>query len=144
MTRRLAYSMAPLLAVLASCADPVAPNDERRNWKWPEPLATGMGGDPTLICTPTTVSVGGFVSCAFANGGPLSTPAWHFEGEGGLWVTGPSMTGGWAGYMVLSGDVVVDYAWNGMAQQLKQTVTVQRRTTGWTWASTVAGSVLPR
>lgn len=141
MKRFMAYGLLAVPVVLSGCADNagvVAPTDDRVKWGWDRGLATGWGGPPQLICTPTLVPFNGTVSCVFANGGPMALPTWRFDGPGGLDVPGPLISGGWSGNMVISGDVVVDYVDPNLGpQQLRKTVVVARRT--WSWASSVGG-----
>jgi hypothetical protein len=141
MRRFFTYGVVAMLVVLAGCADPAAPRDDGRKWEWPDGLATGSPfGDPVLFCNPTTVAFNGTVSCTLANAVPTNNPTWHFESEGGQAVSGPAYTGQWSGNMVITGDVVVNYTMSsGSPGQLRETVSVTRRTTGWSWASSVGG-----
>jgi hypothetical protein len=136
----LTYGLVAVVVALSGCADNatvVAPRDDRLRWNWDHGLATGAG-QPVLICSPLTPAFNETVSCSFTDGGPLNFPTWRFEGVGGVPVQGPSLTGGWSGPMVISGDVVVSYVDNyGNPGEVRETVNVNRRS--WTWASSVGG-----
>jgi hypothetical protein len=142
MKRSLVVTVLALTAALGACNDNevvAGPAANRTNWGWDKPLATG-GSDPVLICSPTTVSHLGSVTCTFAGGGPLNLPVWHFEAEGGFYVQGPGLTSQWAGNMVVGGDVVADWVDLDTGQPgtpLRQTIIVQRR--NWSWVSSVGG-----
>jgi hypothetical protein len=140
MRQSLTYALVAAFVGLSGCTDNatmLAPTDSRPNWNWHVSPATG-GFQPILVCSPTTVAFNGTVSCSFANGGPLNSPIWRFEAVNGVTVSGPSLSGGWSGPMVISGDVVVDYVDNnGNPATLRQGITVNRR--AWSWVPFVGG-----
>lgn len=142
MKKQLAVTILTMTAVLGACRgnEVVAgPAANRLKWGWDKPLATG-GGGPVLVCSPTTVSHLGSVTCSFAGGGILNLPFWHFEADGPCCIVlGPGATAQWTGDMVVSGDVVaswVDFD-TGLPHQLRKTITVQRR--NWSWVTSVGG-----
>lgn len=136
------YGIATALIVLGGCAENrgiVDPADDRDRWNWDSPLATiGGGGPAVLICSPLTVAFNGVVSCVLANVGPMNVPTWRFEGFGGLLKPGPLGLGAWSGPLVVSGDIVVQYADEyGLPASQRQTIGVTRR--NWSWAPLVGG-----
>lgn len=134
MKRFVAVSRLARTVVLGACFNHAAvsqavdpPKAGRDN-----PLGTA-GSSPELRCTPTNVAFGDSVSCALANVGPQKNPAWRYQAENGITVSGPTGVGEWAGAMVIGGEIVVDYhdPRTESSVQLVQRITVQRRMFSW-------------
>lgn len=140
MKRFVAYGVLAVSVVLSSCGREVTapPKESRLKWGWDKPHATGQPAPPSMTCTPSSVAFGGTVTCTLTGVGPMGSPSWNFSG-GNVQVTGPTQTASWAGPMITSGSVTVEFDVNGVADSRSVGVSVNRRTS-WSWISSVGGS----
>jgi hypothetical protein len=106
---------------------------------------SGGGGTPSvakLVCSPTSMTRGGSVSCSVTGAPANTTISWSFSGGGGS-VTGPSgTTTTWSGTMVQGGTVTATVS----GQALMQNISVNPRgnfTVGMPAATQVTNGTTP-
>jgi hypothetical protein len=140
MNRLGVISALAMAAALSGCGErrePLAPEGNRGKWGWNRPLATGNPPIISVDCSPQTVSFGDTVTCTASGLPPGALPVWTYEGphSNGQMATN---TASWAGPVIETGGVSVEFTIDGQRESLPAGWTVTRRS--WSWASSVGGS----